>query len=491
MMDEQLCLKDKEQTKSDLMMQSDKCMPTPPKRVGREFVQRYYTIMNRSPENLHCFYTESASFIHDDVDPAQRRTITADSKAAIRDIMLERLPKYEHTKTKVATVDTFETLDDGLIVQVIGEISYNEQSMRPFSQTFILIPKSPFHYYVQNDIFRFCDLESVSEDNQNDKISTQSKSMQVDWGTQCELGERLDRMESEPRVECTTNVEVDAQENEVKLDTSDSGLSSDAEKAIMDIQSLNLKNILQEPRNITKDTIKRGPTPPIFVEAEPPTESESGENEISANQSKLFRDSCILTIGNVVNPNIEFDETTRDENATSENEKSQDGVDTQIHSKNGDHNNSSKGRYKKRNKRKSKGDISKETSSDETNKEPEPDKMQMESNDEPALMNETSSPENSIEVSENKQEPSNPIELETPKMAEKISYAELAKSGKDEWVDVLPSRTFSATDKAKSRSTLPRRNSRSEKITPPHGKRFSELISYFQIVIFIQTFPLI
>lgn len=30
----------------------DKCMPAAPRMVGREFVKKYYTIMNKSPENL-------------------------------------------------------------------------------------------------------------------------------------------------------------------------------------------------------------------------------------------------------------------------------------------------------------------------------------------------------------------------------------------------------------------------------------------------------
>lgn len=480
------------QTKSDMMiMKLGKCMPTPPKRVGRDFVEKYYTIMNLSPENLHCFYTESASFMHDDIDPVQRRSIAADCKKAIRDVMLERVQKYKHTKTKVSTVDTFETLDDGLIVQVIGEISYNEQPMRPFSQTIILVPKSPFHYFVQNDIFRFCDFDSESEDGQSDAITTQPMSMQEDWGTQCEIEERLAEMHSEPRVDCTSNDDGEAQENEVKLDTSDSGLSSDAEKANLDIQSLNLKNILQEPRNITKDTVKRGPTPPTFVEAEIPAEPEPmlSENELSANQSQLFRDSCVLTIGNVINPNIEFDDGKRDEMATSENEKTLDSVEKLNASKN-DENNSNKGRYKKRkDKRKSKGDISKEKSPDVSNKEPKAVEMPTETDVQPVMMSEIASPGIAIEKSEDKPESPKPIELETPKAAEKISYADLAKSGKDEWIDELAGRRESMTDKNKPRSTMPRRSSRSEKTSPPHNngesfvwKHYSKLLEIFNIL---------
>lgn len=113
-------------------------MPTAPKRVGREFVKKYYTIMNKSPENLHCFYTDSASFIHDGIDSNQRNSISANGKMGIRDAMLARLPKYNEAKTAISHVETSETLNDCLIIQVVGEISYNGSPMRPFSQTEIV-----------------------------------------------------------------------------------------------------------------------------------------------------------------------------------------------------------------------------------------------------------------------------------------------------------------------------------------------------------------
>lgn len=442
-------------------------MPTPPDRVGREFVLKYFTIMNKSPENLHCFYTESASFIHDGVDPMQRQTVTADCKKEIQDVMLERIAKFKHSKTKVSTLDAIETLDDGVIVQVNGEISFNEQPMRPFSQSFILIQKTPFHYFVQNDIFRFCDYVLVPESNQCDSIDQDPEVMADDWGTQCE------EFDSEPRVNSTQNeIQGDDIENEVKLDTSDSGLSSDAEKVIMDIQSQNLKNILQEPRTITKESVmKRGPTPPAFVEIEPSTESEpSVDNDISETQTQSFRDSCILMINNTVNPNIEFDDAKRDE--FGENDATQNSGEKSSAPKN-DENTNNKRAHKKRNRRKSKGDISREKSLDEANIEPDKNERITENaaTDQCTLVNENVSPaqKTTIEKLEEKPEPSKRIEQETPKTGEKISYADLAKTGKNEWVDELAGRRTSMTDKVKSRSTLPRRNSRSERTTPQHG----------------------
>lgn len=64
-------------------------------------------------------------------------------------------------------------------------------------------------------------------------------------------------------------------------------------------------------------------------------------------------------------------------------------------------------------------------------------------------------------------------EQETP--TTKKSYAELARSGTSEWIDVMANRRTSVADEVKTRSTLPRRNSRTDRGTPPNGKRTYKL----------------
>ena len=54
-------------------------------------------------------------------------------------------------------VDSHETLANGVVVQVSGELSNNGEPMRRFMQTFVLAPQSPKKYYVHNDIFRYQD----------------------------------------------------------------------------------------------------------------------------------------------------------------------------------------------------------------------------------------------------------------------------------------------------------------------------------------------
>lgn len=484
--------------------------------VGREFVQKYYIVMNKSPESLHCFYTDNASFAHDEIDPNQRRTITADGKTAIRDAMLARLPKYQEAKTQILHVETSETIGDCLIVQVVGNISYNASPMRPFSQTIILTQKSPFHYFVQNDIFRFCDFELADEQNAADDLNMECEAMspeneqedlnQSDWGTQCEDIEPFEKralvkQTKGPRVD--EEIVNDAPVNEVKLDTSDSGLSSDAEKAIVDIQSLNLKNILQEKRSLTKESVmlRSTSTSPAFVEETLPAVEqpiETATTTATADKNSLFRDSCILTIGNTVNPNIEFDDAkcdvdankfepneTVDENNSSSSFNGGSGNVSRSSSVSTNGNENVRNR-KRKDKRKAKNDTSNEKSSNESNDfnnqkekiEPQTDN----NNDHSAVNNQKPSTESSPESKGDqliKTEPNTAaeaLEQEPPKPEVKKSYADLAKSGTAEWVDEMANRRGSMADKPQSRATLPRRNSRtSDRPTPnggerPHGK---------------------
>lgn len=497
-------------------MESDsKCMPTPPKRVGREFVRQYYTLMNRSPQHMHCFYSEEAKFIHDDIDPTERRKISVEGKTAIRDVMLERIPNFQHTSTKIHTVDTIETQNEGLVIQITGEISFNKLPMRQFSQTFILIPKSPFQYFVQNDIFHFCDFESFepSVQGQSSAITeeTMTSSAQADWGTQCEeeqIEPYEERNESVPRGNLNRG-DGDGRENEVKLDTSDSGLSSDAEKAIMDIQSHHLRSILQEPKSITKESVmNRGPTPPASTENDPASVESDAQPAEDTNRTQLFRDSCILTVGNVVNPNIEFDDAKRDEIASSEKEKMQEGGDNA--SKSDDYSSSGKMKYRKRKDRQRKrSEMPKEKSFDEsleileenqsTEKNVLTEAVVVQKESENLMKSESSvdktpvdkkpvdempvdempvdetpidkTPVDKPSESTTTETTDQPADQETPKsIPEMKTYADLAKAGKTEWTDEPFAKPIPIDQNKARPPPLVRRTSRTERTAPSSGK---------------------
>ena len=64
---------------------------------------------------------------------------------------------FRDCHAKIRQVDSHETLANGVVVQVSGELSNNGEPMRRFMQTFVLAPQSPKKYYVHNDIFRYQD----------------------------------------------------------------------------------------------------------------------------------------------------------------------------------------------------------------------------------------------------------------------------------------------------------------------------------------------
>ncbi|MEQ2200030.1 hypothetical protein XENOCAPTIV_020318 [Xenoophorus captivus] len=50
---------------------------------------------------------------------------------------------FRDCHTKIRHVDAHATLNEGVVVQVMGELSNNMQPMRKFMQTFVLAPESP------------------------------------------------------------------------------------------------------------------------------------------------------------------------------------------------------------------------------------------------------------------------------------------------------------------------------------------------------------
>lgn len=93
---------------------------------------------------------------------------------------------FRDCHTKIRHVDAHATLNEGVVVQVMGELSNNMQPMRKFMQTFVLAPEvcgsaKPFKsqisrecvkrcfclfflqgtvankFYVHNDVFRYQD----------------------------------------------------------------------------------------------------------------------------------------------------------------------------------------------------------------------------------------------------------------------------------------------------------------------------------------------
>ena len=68
----------------------------------------------------------------------------------------------------LSTVDSVESVNGGIVIQVLGELSNDNAPSQKFAQTFFLaMSQSPVGYYVLNNIFRFLkeDVDSDFEDD--------------------------------------------------------------------------------------------------------------------------------------------------------------------------------------------------------------------------------------------------------------------------------------------------------------------------------------
>ncbi|NP_998539.2 uncharacterized protein isoform X1 [Danio rerio] len=126
-----------------------------PLLVGREFVRQYYTLLNKAPDYLHRFYGRNSSYVHGGLDSNGKPEEAVYGQAEIHKKVMSL--QFSECHTKIRHVDAHATLGDGVVVQVMGELSNSGRPMRRFMQTFVLAPEGSAvnKFYVHNDIFRY------------------------------------------------------------------------------------------------------------------------------------------------------------------------------------------------------------------------------------------------------------------------------------------------------------------------------------------------
>ncbi|KAI5845191.1 hypothetical protein DFP73DRAFT_46256 [Morchella snyderi] len=137
------------QTQSGASQQASATESVPKDEVGWYFVEQYYTTLNKTPERLHLFYNKKSSFVWGTEGELLQ---LATGRTAIQ----EKIQSYEFKdcKVRVSNVDSQASAENGIVIQVLGEMSNNGLPNRKFSQTFFLA-EQPNGYYVLNDIFRY------------------------------------------------------------------------------------------------------------------------------------------------------------------------------------------------------------------------------------------------------------------------------------------------------------------------------------------------
>ena len=92
-------------------------------------------MLNKQPKFLHRFYGTNSEMIHGDFSEQTPVIGQLKIRERFRDL------KFEDCYTKVACLDAFLTIGNGIVVQVVGEISNNCSPLRRFAQTFVLGPQ--------------------------------------------------------------------------------------------------------------------------------------------------------------------------------------------------------------------------------------------------------------------------------------------------------------------------------------------------------------
>uniref|UniRef100_A0A4W4G0R0 GTPase activating protein (SH3 domain) binding protein 1 n=1 Tax=Electrophorus electricus TaxID=8005 RepID=A0A4W4G0R0_ELEEL len=179
--------------------------------VGREFVRQYYTLLNQAPDYLHRFYGKNSSYVHGGLDNSGKPAEAVYGQSEIHKKVMAL--SFRDCHTKIRHVDAHATLNEGVVVQVMGELSNNMQPMRKFMQTFVLAPEGTVanKFYVHNDIFRYQD--EVFGDSDSEPPEESEEEVE-------ELEERVNSPEvpqEEPLYEQTPCPEPEASPEEVAV----------------------------------------------------------------------------------------------------------------------------------------------------------------------------------------------------------------------------------------------------------------------------------
>jgi Nuclear transport factor 2 (NTF2) domain len=132
--------------------------------IGWYFVEQYYTTLSKSPERIHLFYNKKSQL----VTGVEAEKVLPVIGAKVREVLSQPVIiltvfqaisekikdlDIQDCKVRVLNVDSQASFNN-IVVQVIGEMSNQNQPHHKFVQTFVLA-EQPNGYFVLNDIFRY------------------------------------------------------------------------------------------------------------------------------------------------------------------------------------------------------------------------------------------------------------------------------------------------------------------------------------------------
>lgn len=141
--------------------------------ISIRFVREYYTLMSRQPSKLFHFYNKNSILLIGEEE--EQGTLKCIGIDAIEKQF--QLLDFQGSRVAISNVDSQASMDGGIIVMVIGQISLPSFT-RKFVQNFFLA-RQPDGYYILNDILRFLIDSSISKnDKKIDDITSEIHSGQ-------------------------------------------------------------------------------------------------------------------------------------------------------------------------------------------------------------------------------------------------------------------------------------------------------------------------
>ncbi|KAG0221644.1 hypothetical protein B0O80DRAFT_426234 [Mortierella sp. GBAus27b] len=218
-----------------------------PSQIGTIFAHEYYTFLNKEPSSLHKFYIEHAVMTHG----YQGGTVSTSSGLKAIQAKIEHM-QLEDCKVLISDIDSQSSVGQGILIQVLGEMSNRGGPAKKFAQSFFLATHEG-SFYVLNDIFRY-----LRDDNEDGDGDINEATAEAHGETQGETILEADTVAGEEDTPAIVS------ESAVSVETTDLQETSTASYAITDGQILENSDI-----KVTKDVTPEPVAEPIKAEDTP------------------------------------------------------------------------------------------------------------------------------------------------------------------------------------------------------------------------------
>ncbi|KAI4349341.1 hypothetical protein L6164_009940 [Bauhinia variegata] len=219
--------------------------PVTAAEVGSYFVARYYQELQKNPEQVHQFYSDSSTMIRVDGDSSQ----SASALLQIHTLLLS----LNYNGIEITTINSLDSWNRGVLVVVSGLVKIRDEK-RKFVQTFFLAPQEN-GYFVLNDIFQFNDDEviypnpvSMASENIETQLNASNSLAEPsasDYSLEEEASKYVDSVHMEDDPLDKYNLPEQQQQLQQDLETEDVVEETPAEEASPSIQTV--RHTINEP----------------------------------------------------------------------------------------------------------------------------------------------------------------------------------------------------------------------------------------------------